>query len=239
MNPLVSVIVTCYNQGFYLDKTIDSVLSQSYKNYEIIVVDDGSRESDTIAILDSLEQKGIKIIHIENAGVSNARNVGINNSSGEFILILDGDDLILDSYLEKTAKILVEKPNVKVVTTGVRTFGTRNGTYTYPKYSFDKLLTQNLMVVSSLFRRKDFISTNGFSVNMKEGLEDWDFWISLLKNGGGVHHIDDELFLYRRIKISRNTARVFSLETKFILIIGMFMISFSQIRNGFLNIKMS
>jgi glycosyltransferase involved in cell wall biosynthesis len=214
MNPLVSVIVTCYNQGLYLEQAINSVINQSFQDYEIILVDDGSNDVRTTEIVNSLKWECVKIIKISNSGVSSARNIGIANSVGKYILILDGDDILLNNYLEKTVKVLEENPSIKVVTTGVRTFGSRKGVYQYPTYSFEKLLTQNLLVISSLFRRIDFNATSGFSTKMKEGLEDWNFWIDLLKNGGDVFHIDQELFLYRRHKISRNSAYTIDVELK-------------------------
>ena len=212
MNPLVSVIVTCYNQAKYINDTINSILIQSYSNYEIILVDDGSTDLATINLLDNLPWGEVKLFRIPNSGVSQARNHGIKNSSGKYIVILDGDDMLITDFLSKTIPVLENNDSVKIVRTNVKSFGTKSGFYRYPTYSLPRLLMQNLMVVTSVFRRVDFDKTNGFSNTMNEGLEDWNFWIDLLKDGGDVHNVDEVLFLYRQHKLSKNNSRNYHQE---------------------------
>ena len=107
MNDLVSIIVPVYNAEAYLDKCIDSIVKQTYKNIEIIIIDDGSRDSSP-QICDNWAErdKRIKVIHKQNGGVSSARNIGIKHANGEYICFVDSDDSVVENYFEKcTQKI--------------------------------------------------------------------------------------------------------------------------------------
>jgi glycosyltransferase involved in cell wall biosynthesis len=97
----VSVIMPCYNQGQYIDEAVDSVLTQTYQNYEIIIVNDGSTDEFTNEKLKNYNKPKTQVIHTANQGLSAARNNGIHASNGEFILPLDADDKIANTYLER------------------------------------------------------------------------------------------------------------------------------------------
>jgi glycosyltransferase involved in cell wall biosynthesis len=203
---LVSVIIPCYNQGKYIDETIQSVLASTYSNIEIIVVNDGSIDKLTIEILKSKSWKKTTIYHTENKGVCHARNYAIKQSKGEFILPLDADDKISRDYIFEAVQILSDNPKVKVVCCDVEMFGVKKGLYPLPEYSMEMLLAQNTMVVTSMFRRFDFEKTNGYNENMNFGFEDWDFWLNLLKSGGEVHKIEKTHFFYRINRGTRNSS---------------------------------
>ena len=212
-NKFVSVVIPCFNKGRYLNDTIQSVLKQTYYDFEIIIVDDGSTDTLTKLLLSQLDHPKIRIFYKENEGVSTARNFAIAHSKGTYILPLDADDLITEEYLETAVKVLSENPEIKLVTCNVKYFGHSTGMLSFLPYSLETLLARNLFVVSSLFRRADFNRTSGFNPNMKEGFEDWDFWISLLKDGGDIFRIEKCCFHYRINKRSRNnqlTAGTFS-----------------------------
>lgn len=108
-NPLVSVIVPAYNVSKYVSKCISSVLNQTYMNIEVIVINDGSTDN-TPVILDSIAEndRRVKVIHKENAGVSIARNIGINISKGEYLVFVDGDDYIAVDYIEYMISLVRE-----------------------------------------------------------------------------------------------------------------------------------
>ncbi len=201
---LVSIIIPCYNNGKYLDETIQSVLNQTYREFEIIIVDDGSTDNLTKQYLSKLNHSNITLFNREHEGVSSARNFGISQATGKYILPLDADDLISNDFLELAVAALNENPALKLVCCQVDFFGYRKGTMRFPEYTLEKLLAKNLFVVSSLFRRADFLQTSGYNSNMQEGFEDWDFWISLLKNGGEVFRLEKTCFFYRIHKTSRN-----------------------------------
>ena len=110
---MVSVIIPCYNQGAYIQEAIDSVKAQTYTDWEIIIVDDGSNHEGTLQELKYFKEIGIIVIETPNKGVSAARNKGIEVANGEFILPLDADDKIAPQYLEEAVRILHEKAEVK------------------------------------------------------------------------------------------------------------------------------
>ncbi|MDD2494974.1 MAG: glycosyltransferase family A protein [Tissierellia bacterium] len=202
---LISVIVPCYNQSRYIKQTISSLLSQTYHNWECLIIDDGSTDK-TKEIVQILCKKDNRLNYIyqENQGVSVARNNAIKKSIGDYILCLDGDDCISDNFLEEMVKVLDEKSYIKVVTSTVKLFGKRNKILYLPEYSLEALMGRNLFVMTSMFRREDFDKCGGFNDNMRKGLEDWDFWLSILENGGEVQKVEDVTFYYRIKKRSRN-----------------------------------
>ena len=101
----VSVVVTCYNYGHYLEGCIRSVLAQTFDDFEIIVIDDGSTD-DTLKMTKKILDPRLRIIHQKNAGLSAARNTGIQNSKGKYIALLDGDDIWFEEYAERNVNAL-------------------------------------------------------------------------------------------------------------------------------------
>ena len=111
----VSVVITCYNQGQYLEECINSVTNSDYPNIEIILVDDGSEDTFTQKTLDKLDSGKIRIIRQNNQGVCAARNNGIAAASGKYILPLDADDKIAETYISKAVEILAQNPQIGIV----------------------------------------------------------------------------------------------------------------------------
>ena len=104
-NPTVSVVIPCYNQGQYLDEAVESVISQTYQDFEIIIINDGSNDLETIEILKNYQKPKTRIIHTENQGVIAARNRAIEAAQGKYILPLDADDKIGNTYLEEAVQL--------------------------------------------------------------------------------------------------------------------------------------
>lgn len=205
-NPKVSIVVPCFKQAEYLPHTLDSVLAQTYGNWECVVVDDGSPD-DTRQVVEkySLNDSRISCISQPNKGLSAARNIGIANTSGKYILPLDADDLIEPEYIELAVQYLENHNDVKVVYCRAAKFGAINCEWDLPEYSYDKLLFENQFFCSSMFKRADFEKTHGYDESMRSGLEDWDFWLSLLGPDDKVHRIDEILFRYRIKRVSMLT----------------------------------
>ena len=178
-NGLVSVIVPCYNQGDYLSEALDSVICQTYPEWECIIINDGSTDqTETIAKEYCQKNNRIRYIYQENAGVIAARNHAIAESSGEFILPLDADDRISSSYLVKAVHVLQSDPNCKVVYGKGWLTGEKNEPFILPPFSIEGLLRDNCIFNSAVFRRQDFDSVGGYNPNMKDGYEDWNLWLS-------------------------------------------------------------
>lgn len=197
---LVSIVIPCYNDKDYIQESVNSALSQSYENTEIIIVDDGSDEA-TKKVLSRFNHKKIRIITQENKGLSAARNIGIMNANGEYIAALDADDLFESVFLEKAVSILNLDPIIGVVGCFSNYFVEKNKVIDRNRPaggSIDDFLFCNNTMASSLFRKKCWIDVGGYDEKMKKGYEDWEFWISVTKQNWQVHIIKEFLFNYRK-----------------------------------------
>ncbi len=202
----VSIIMPCYNQGKYIEDAINSVKSQTYHNWECIIVDDGSTD-DSYEITKNLIENDERfiLIHQENSGVCIARNVAVEKASGEFLLPLDADDMIAPTYIEKALNEFNKNEKCKLVYCNLHFFGARNSDWILPEFKYENLLWMNQIFVTSLIRKSDFLSAGGYNPNMKNGYEDWDFYLSLLKPDDVIIKIPEILFYYRQKPVSRNS----------------------------------
>ncbi|MEO5998775.1 MAG: glycosyltransferase family A protein, partial [Chitinophagaceae bacterium] len=119
---IVSVVVTCYNQAKFIKESINSILKQTYSNWECIIVDDGSVDNTGMIVNDYLSDIRIKYIYQQNSGVSAARNAGIAQSSGEYVQFLDGDDILEERKFELQVSFLEQNPIVDIVYGSTRYF---------------------------------------------------------------------------------------------------------------------
>lgn len=204
--PIVSIIIPSYNSDQFLSETLDSVINQKYKNWECIIVDDGSTDS-TESLVKSFvkKDKRFKYIFQENAGPSVARNKAIDNSHGEFILPLDSDDLISEDYVLDAVAVFKKDPEVKLVYCLAELFGELTGKWDLPEYSYEGILFRNCIFCTAMYRKSDFEKTAGYNSNMKKTYEDWDFWLSLLRPDDKVVRIPRVHFFYRIRNKSRNS----------------------------------
>ena len=204
--PKVSIIVPCYNQAKYLSDTLDSVLAQTHKDWECVIVNDGSPDNTEVVAKEYCQKDNrVKYIYQENQGLAMARNNGIKESSGEFILPLDSDDMIHETYLEKAISHFKNHPTTKLVYCKAKKFGFTNEYWDLPEYKYENLLWDNMIFCTAMYRRSDYDKTNGYNPNMKYGLEDWDFYLSLLNQNDIVYQINEVLFFYRVKEVSMIT----------------------------------
>lgn len=202
---MVSIIIPCYKKAQYLSATLDSVLNQAYSNWECIIVDDGSPDNTSVIAADyCIKDSRFKYLYQDNAGVSAARNKGILASVGKYVLPLDADDLISVDYVAKAVEYLESHQECKLVYPMVQFFGTVNGLFELPDYSYEEELWKNLIVCSAVYRRQDYDETDGYNENMKTGYEDWDFWLTFLKQNDIVKRLDFVGLYYRQLNESRN-----------------------------------
>lgn len=193
----VSVIIPCHNQGETLLETLNSVEAQTFRGFEVIVVDDGSTDPTTRDILGELKKSETRVVHTSNQGLAAARNNGIREANGKYILPLDADDRIGPAYLEKAAAVLDAIPDVGIVYCRAETFGEVRGPWKIPEYSLEQMLLDNIIFCSAMFRKEDWQQAGGYDTNMTYGWEDYDFWLSLIERGVGVYQIPEVLFFYR------------------------------------------
>jgi len=194
--PLVSVIIPCYNYGHFLEEAIDSVLNQTLTNLEIIVVNDGSTDPNTIEILNNLDKPKTKVIHQENLKQATARNNGIKKAKGKYICCLDADDKLEPTYLEEcVTKMEIEK--LDLCGTWVKMFGDDNGMWKTQNLDVKKIIKRNTLPCTSVFTKSIWKKTGGYNSKVN-GYEDWEFWISIAEKGGRGAVIPKPLFLYRK-----------------------------------------
>lgn len=195
----VSVIIPCYNQGKYLQETLDSVVKSSYTNIEIIVVNDGSTDN-TSEIIEKLKLRypEVKFISTKNSGVCITRNTAIEVSSGDYILPLDADDKIGSEYILKAVEILNNNENIGLVYCDAEFFGDIQKKWDLKPATIENMLVQNRIFPAAMFRKETFIQTGGYKSIMEAGCEDWEFWLSIVETGAKIYKIPETMFFYRK-----------------------------------------
>ena len=199
--PTVSVIIPAYNQGHYLGKAIRSVLTQTFADFEIIVVDDGSTDN-TRQVARSFSDSRMRYIHQQNAGLSAARNTGIRHATGAFLTYLDSDDLFLP---EKLAILLAKfnaEPELGFVAGQavlIDENDRRIGEIFDKRLPEDsaQLLLGNPLHVGSVMVRREWQERVGFFDETLRSYEDWDMWLRLAKAGCRMGWVDKPVSLYR------------------------------------------
>lgn len=194
--PAISIVTACYNQGRYIGEMLESVYCQTFDNYEVIIVNDGS-DDDTRQILEGINNSGVKVIHTARRGPAAARNTAINHSRAQIILNLDADDMIAPDLLEKGWEILSSDPDAGIAYCDADFFGFKGGKFENPDFSIEAMLINNLIPSMSFFRKDDFEDIGGFSDELIYGLEDWDFWLSIIEKERKVVKITDSKAFYR------------------------------------------
>lgn len=204
-NPKVSVIIPCYNQGIYIDECVESVLCQTFNDFEIIIINDGSSDDYTNKILSDYNKPKTTVINSVNQGPSVARNTAIVHAKGEYILPLDADDKLAPEYLEKALKVFEQCPEISVVYSLGQYFGAINRLCSFKPYKFPDFLLGNVVFITALYKKSDWEKYKGYNKNMIYGWEDFDFWLYFVADNKKFYRIEEPLFYYRRLEISRTT----------------------------------
>lgn len=198
-SPLVSVVIPVYNMEEYLAETLDSVLASDYPNFEVIVMDDGSKDSSlNIAQEFADRDKRIKVFSQPNAGACAARNHAISIAQGIYILPVDADDRISTTFIRHAVAEIEKDTNIKVVYPRAQFIGDADGEWKLPPFSLNLLARKNMIAICALYRKSDWERVGGYCEEII-AREDWEFWISLLKDGGKVVHLP-QIELYYRIR---------------------------------------
>jgi glycosyltransferase involved in cell wall biosynthesis len=195
--PLVSVITPCYNQGQYLEESINSLINQTYSNWECIIINDGSIDNtEEIALRLAAQEQRVKYLYHDHVGVSAARNYAIKHSVGKYLLPLDADDLISPSYIDECIGVLEKNENAKIVYCEAEKFGSQTGIWDPRKFDINIMAYENMIFSTAMFRRSDWEITGGYEDFLVVG-EDWELWINILKSGGSVVKLPFTGFYYR------------------------------------------
>jgi glycosyltransferase involved in cell wall biosynthesis len=199
---LVSVIIPVYNSGQYLFDAIKSCFDSSFTELEIVLVNDGSTDPSTMSILESINfQFNVRIFHKTNSGPASARNFGVKNSKGDFLLFLDSDNLIRSDYLKKAIALMNQENDLGVVYSKPAFFGANQADaarFEVREFYFDALLSGNYIDMCSLVRKEAFLEVGGFDENQNVFFgEDWDLWIRIAQKGWKFYFLNEVLFNYR------------------------------------------
>ena len=198
MGARISVLVPCFNHGQFIRETIDSIIAQTLQDFEIIVVDDGSTDPHTRKALADLPAERITVLTTENRGLPAARNHAARHAHGEFYCAVDADDKLAPQWFEKGLRVLEERPEVAFVSHWLETFGDEHWTWTPERCDLPSLLARNAVNGAALVRRTAYDAVGGYDESMREGCEDWDFWLRLVERGFPGAIIPEVLFYYRR-----------------------------------------
>lgn len=198
--PFVSVVIPCYNHGKYVEEAIQSILSQTIQDIEIIVVNDGSTDQETSEILNSLRKPKTRLISLpQNMGLPAARNAGIREAQGKYICCLDADDKLQATYLEKAVTIMESNAGISFVGSWTQVFGSESRVWHAQEFDPDQILYSNQFNSLAVFRRTAWEEAGGFYEAMRDGFEDWEFWVRLTGYGYRGYQIPEKLIHVRRI----------------------------------------
>ncbi len=193
-DPVISIVIPCYNSGATLPQTLDSLRAQSLPPREIIVVDDGSTDAATVSLLDSLAD--VRLLRQPNRGLPAARNAGFAAASGTFVLPLDAADWLEPDALEKLLAALRRHPEAAFAFSHIRLEGECRGVLE-KHYNFFEQLFLNQMPYCILIRRATWAAAGGYDETMRRGYEDWEFNIRLGARGDFGVVVPEPLFHYR------------------------------------------
>lgn len=203
----ISVVIPLYNKERHIENTINTVLSQSYKEIEIIVIDDGSTDK-SAEIVQKITDRRLRFIRKKNEGVSITRNLGVSEASNELVAFLDADDEWKPDYLERIHSLYQKYPNAAIYATNYSVVEQDGKSYTldYPEIDFEEGLIKNYFYSAYTFtplwtsavcvRKSIFQQMGGFPTNIRNG-EDLDLWCRIaLKHP--IAYINKPLAVYRR-----------------------------------------
>jgi glycosyltransferase involved in cell wall biosynthesis len=198
---IVSIVIPLYNHGQYIQETLDSIDHNKINySFEIIIVDDGSTDLETLQKIDSLKKLNYNIIQQKNGGPGKARNAGVSLAVGKYILPLDADNKINPEYINKAIPFL-ESNQYDIVYASPIFFGDtsiKKRQYKVRPFNDLGIVTGNCADACAIYRKDVWTQNNGYDEAMPYfGFEDWDFWINASKNGFRFHFIKEKLFYYR------------------------------------------
>ncbi len=195
--PLVSVVTPSYNPESFLLEALDSVAAQTYRPVETILVNDGSDDPASQAILREAARRVDRYLDRPHRGVSAARNAGFRAASGHYVLNLDDDDKMAPAFLEVCVEALESHPEAAFVYTDYEMFGTETRIRRVPDYNLWDLVDRNTVCAFSLLRRTAWELAAGYDETI-QGYEDWDLWLRLAGRGQYGLHLPRVLFYYRK-----------------------------------------
>jgi glycosyltransferase involved in cell wall biosynthesis len=194
----VTVIITCYNYGRYLPESLDSVLAQTYKDVDVVVLDDGSTDNTKeVAQQYASKHANVTYVHQENKGIVATRNRAIKLASGDYIIQLDADDWIDPDYVQKTMAV-AEQTKSDIVYTQAKIFGRVEFETDYPEYNLEVLKHTNYIHISSLVHKRVYVNREYDRYLDNKRDEDWDVFLDACLDGHKAALCKDTFLHYRK-----------------------------------------
>jgi glycosyltransferase involved in cell wall biosynthesis len=197
-DPRVSIIILCHNYGRYLAEAIESALQQTYRNVDVLVMDDGSTD-DTLAVASRYADR-IRVISQPNMGLERTCNRAVAEASGDLFCFLSADDALAPAYVEALVRALERAPDASYAYCRPLLFGARTGPMRCLPFSAYFLVRRsNFVNASALTSRADYIAVGGYSEDLGDyAFEDWDFWLKMLEHGKRGTYVRAPLLRWRR-----------------------------------------
>jgi len=206
--PLVSVVIPFYNRTTYLAETLASLERQTTRDFEAILINDGSDDPEALSFWNGLRKAGwIRRVDCEHRGQAAARNWGAMLARSEYLMFLDADDLLEASAIEKLSWTLAARPEASFVYSGVTHFGDIDAVC-FDEFDAGRLYRENYLTVTCVIRREAFLAAGGFDESLTGTHEDYDFWLRLVEQGGKGELFREALFRYRRHSGGASAARI-------------------------------
>ena len=182
----IEAVITSFNQGTMILEAVESLCAQTLLPKKIIIVDDGSKEENSIRILKDMEKKAdlqvpVMIHYQENRGVSSARNTGIKKTLAPMVLVLDGDDKLEPEFTEYVSQLLRDNPSMVAASSRMHTFGILDSIVCPAGGNISSFLSRNCCPATHILRREIFEQCGGYDESMRSGFEDWDFFLSMIE----------------------------------------------------------
>lgn len=198
MNPIISIIIPCYNSEATLQTTLESVISQDFQNWEVIIINDGSIDkTEEIALKWTEKDSRFSYFSKQNEGLGKTRNYGITRANGVYILPLDSDNLVKDDFVSRAIRVFEQDSSIGVVHGHAEYFGERTGIWEISKFNLEKIVVDNYIDACAIYRKELWTKVGGYDENMPfQGHEDWEFWIALGMLNVTFYHMNIVTFKY-------------------------------------------
>lgn len=203
IDPEISVVIACHDDGETLVDAVCSVFHQRHPSWEVIVVDDGSTDLLTLHVLDRLARwPRVSVLHQPNGGLASARNAGVRVASGRLIVPLDADDELMPRYMAALEAALAANPRAAYAHCWAELFGDVSAIWIgRPVNPYWEWLG-NSIVGCVMIRRQALLDIGGYDESLRDGHEDWDLWLRLREAGWGQQLVAEPLFRYRKRGVS-------------------------------------
>jgi len=195
-NDDVTVVISCFNYGAYLDETLRSLEAQENGSPRVVVVDDGSSDSATLEILDRLHDRAV-VIRQENQGAAAARNRGLTAVDTPFALVLDADDLLVSNAIAVLKDALAERPAAGYAYGHIEFFGGQEGVMRMPPFDAWRLLFRHIIGPTALMRSEMIEAIGGYDPGYAH-YEDWEIWLHALAKGWEGVQVSQPILRYRK-----------------------------------------